>query len=160
MEKLISNLELSVQNLNTYNIFIKVQQDLFMYPYVELLNLCEEYILKNNIEAKRIENNDNFYEKFYLYENKNFSLILIKWNKDCSTKIHDHPDKGCILRVLCGELIEESYTPKLNKVSSVSLKLDKVGYKAGSRVLHKIIAEEESVSLHVYIPGFYTPNYY
>lgn len=160
MEKLISNLELSVQNLNKYNIFINVQKDLYMYDYQTLLNLCEEYILKNNIIPKRIENNNKFYEKFYLYENKNFSLILIKWNKDCFTKIHDHPDRGCILRILSGELIEESYTPKLNKISSANLKLDKIGYKAGSRILHKIIAKEDSVSLHVYTPGFYTPNYY
>ena len=160
MEKLINSLEISVHNTNNYNIFIRVQKDLFVLPYVELLNLCEEHILKNNIQAKRIENKDNFYEKFYLHENKNFSLILIKWNEKCESKIHDHPDKGCVLRILSGELIEESYTPKLNLINSVSLKLDKVGYKAGSRVLHKIIAKEDSVSLHVYIPGYYTPNYY
>lgn len=160
MDVLINNLELSVQDLNNYNIFIKVQKNLFLYTYMDLLNICEKYIINKKIIPKRIEHNNKFYEKFYLYENKNFSLILIKWNKDCESRIHDHPDKGCVLRILNGELLEESYTPKLNKINSVSLKLDKIGYKVGSCVLHKIIAKEDSVSLHVYIPGFYTPNYY
>ena len=35
-----------------------------------------------------------------------FALIQ---NKNSFTKIHDHPDKGCLLKVLSGYLIEECY---------------------------------------------------
>lgn len=160
MDKLITNLfELSKEN-NKYLIFNNVQKQLNEYSYTQLLTLCNEFIKTNNIIPKRIENCNNFYEKFYLCENEFFSLILIKWNKNCESKIHDHPEKGCIMRILHGELSEEIYTKQLNRLGTNELKLDTIGYKIGTNVLHKIIAIEYSISIHIYIPGYYTPNYY
>jgi hypothetical protein len=160
MYKIIKNIELSVLNKNNLKIYTKVKKNLYEYPHKELLKICEDHIVKDNILPKKIENKNNFYEKFYLFENNNFSLILIKWNKNCETRIHDHPEKGCIVRLLNGELIEEIYNSKLNKIDSQFLKIDNFGYKSGSKILHKIIAQNNAISLHVYIPGFFSAKYY
>ena len=172
MEELIKNLELSSQTLNDYHLFNDINKVLFFYDLDKLMELCNEWIGKNkHIKIERVErvemvervekiDNNNFYEKYYLFENKSFSLVLIKWNLNSSTKIHDHPEKGCIMRVLKGTLKEESYSLRLNLISTNILTEDKLGYKKGKRILHKIIALEDSISLHIYIPGFYKANYY
>jgi hypothetical protein len=161
MEVLIKNLELSSQIFNDYHLFNAVNKNLFHYDSDKLIEICNDWIRQNKfIKMEKIENSDKFYEKYYLFENKSFSLVLIKWNKDCFTKIHDHPEKGCIMRVLNGSLKEESYSVKLNLISTNILNENKLGYKKGNRILHKIIALEDSVSLHVYIPGFYKSSYY
>jgi hypothetical protein len=95
-----------------------------------------------------------------LFENESFSLVFIKWNLNSFTKIHDHPDKGCIMRVLNGSLKEETFSLRLNLISTNVLTDDKIGYKKGNKILHKITALKDSMSLHVYIPGYYKVNNY
>ena len=161
MEELIKSLELSSQLMNDYHLFNAVSKNLYIYDVDKLIDLSNEWcIQKKCIKIQKVENDGNYYEKYCLFENESFSLILIRWNKDSFSKIHDHPDKGCIMRVLKGSLKEETYTPKLNLISTNLLKEDKIGYKKGNKILHKIIALQESISLHVYIPGNYKTNYY
>lgn len=161
MEELIKNLEVSSQMLNDYHLFNAVNKNLFLHDLDKMINICNEWIIQQKfVKIEKVINNQKNYEKYYLFENDKLSLVLIKWNKDSFTKIHDHPDKGCIMRILQGKLKEETYSLRLNLVSTNILTEDKIGYKKGNRILHKIIALEDSVSLHVYIPGFYKANYY
>ncbi len=161
MEEIIKNLEVSTQLLNQFHLFTGVNKILFEYDSENLIDLCNDWIDKNKlIKKEKIINENNFYEKYYLYENENFSLVLIKWNKDSSSKIHDHPEKGCIMRILKGSLKEETYSLKLNKISVNIINKDKIGYKQGKKILHKIIAIEDTISIHVYVPGYYKANIY
>ncbi len=161
MEEIIRNLEVSTQLLNQFHLFTGVNKILFEYDSENLIDLCTNWINKNKVlKIEKISNENTFYEKYYLFENTNFSLVLIKWNKDSSSKIHDHPDKGCIMRILRGSLKEETYSLKLNKISINIINKDKIGYKQGKKILHKIIALEDTISLHVYIPGCYKATIY
>jgi hypothetical protein len=161
MEEIIKNLEVSTQLLNQFHLFTGVNKILFENDSDSLIDLCNDLIDKNKlIKIEKISSENNFYEKYYLYENANFSFVLIKWKKDSSSKIHDHPDKGCIMRILRGSLKEETYSLKLNKISEIILNKDKIGYRQGKKILHKIIALEDTISIHVYIPGYYKANIY
>ncbi len=161
MEEIIKNLEVSTQLINKFHLFTEVNKILFEYDSENLIDLCNDWIDKNkSIKIEKISNENSFYEKYYLYENANFSFVLIKWNKDSSSKIHDHPDKGCIMRILRGSLKEETYSLKLNKISVSIINKDKIGYKQGKKILHKIISLEDTISIHVYIPGYYKANIY
>ena len=95
------------------------------------------------------------YYKNIIYQNDSFELILIKWEKGAQTSIHGHPDNGCILKLLEGKLKEEKYN-KFNKYKSSELGINSVGYMHNNLGTHKIIALEESYSLHLYSP----PKYY
>jgi hypothetical protein len=152
--------------------------------YYEIKNILLE--LDNQILLKELKNykfiniiNLNGYNKYFIYSSDIFDIILIKWNKNCQSKIHDHPNKGCLLKILSGKLCEEVYDNKLNKIESNILrsKLDlapnrtnvlrdvllekfDISYRIGNEILHKIIAFDDTYSLHVYIPGKYKSNYY
>ena len=47
-----------------------------------------------------------------IFRNEKYEIYLICWNKKQISKIHDHPENGCILKVLKGELIEYRYDTK------------------------------------------------
>jgi hypothetical protein len=138
----------------------EIQKLLSEYKTDELIELCEDYIIKNNITSDKIEINNNHYMKHYIISTNKYSLILIKWNKDIESKIHDHPEGGCIVRLLGGKLKEESYTCDMNNISQRTLYSGNFSYMKGKTILHRIIAIEDSISLHVYIPGLYKPIYY
>ena len=152
--------------------------------YHEIKNILLE--IDNEILLKELDNykfvniiNLNEYNKYFIYSSDIFDIILIKWNKNCQSKIHDHPNKGCLLKILSGKLCEEVYDDKLNKIESnilrskldlapnrtsvlthVVLEKSEISYRIGNKILHKIIAFEDTYSLHIYIPGRYKPNYY
>lgn len=94
------------------------------------------------------------YYKNIIYQDDAFELILIKWEKGSETSIHEHPDNGCILKLLEGKLKEERYD-KFKKYKSSELTVNSVGYMHDNLGAHKIIALEESYSLHLYSPPMY-----
>ena len=65
------------------------------------------------------------------------------------TKYHNHPKNGCVLKVLQGQLLE------INKNNMLTLNKDNVGIKLHNE-FHRILANEQSYSLHYYSP----PNFY
>ena len=104
-----------------------------------------------NIDFKKYYiNNPIKYEKKVLYKNEDYELVLINWEKGSFTNLHNHPDNGCVLKVLDGKLYEinDKKTPLILNKSDINYKL-KNDY-------HRIIALEKSYSLHYYSP----PNYY
>jgi len=87
-------------------------------------------------------------------------MIIICWNSNQSSKIHDHPDNGCLLKVLQGSLTEYNYKFNDNDLQIKNcnkLNVNDIGYQEGSTGLHKICNENNNkvISLHIYSP----PNY-
>lgn len=108
---------------------------------------------KNHIEF------GNTYNKKKIYSDDIIDVIIISWKKGQCSKIHDHPKNGCIVRVLDGELEEETY--KLNDdnelkfVGKNHLNSNSISYREDRMILHRIIAVKDCISLHVYSP----PNF-
>lgn len=101
------------------------------------------------------KSNEKIYQKYILKSSNIYELILIKWNKGAETEIHRHPENGCLLKILKGSLKEERY---LNDILYKTIKINDgmTSYMHDNLGQHKIIAEEESYSLHLYSP----PNFY
>ena len=107
--------------------------------------------LKNNFP---LENNKKYY-KHIIFKNNLCELILIKWDKDTISKIHKHPKNGCIMKLLEGSIREERYCDKeIYQVNNI--KENSTSYMHDILGEHRIIALEESYSLHLYSP----PNFY
>ena len=54
------------------------------------------------------------------------------------SKIHNHPENGCIYKILEGHLIEENYDNKLRLVGIKSLFIDRIGYIDDFIHLHRM----------------------
>lgn len=98
---------------------------------------------------------DNYARKI-IYRDTNKEIIMIQWNKNAKTRIHDHPENGCIIKLLCGRLKEYVYDNYNQLIESKIIKQNDISYIDSDIGLHQIIALEDSCSLHIYSP----PGYY
>jgi cysteine dioxygenase len=105
------------------------------------------------------------YKRSLLYNDNNIDVYLIGWSANQASRIHDHPDNGCVLRVLRNEVSEETYIRRdagIEKLSHKNLKVGETGHIKKNTILHRIINEtnEKTLSLHVYSPPNYKTRYY
>ncbi len=120
----------------------------------------------NNVEIQTLDENNNPYYMYQLYNSKLFDIIHIKWTKKSSTRIHDNPKLGCFIYTLNdGKLIQHIYQNsiifnRLIRYNSDKLTYGKIGYINGNIELHKLCAEEYTETLHICIPGNYKTKYY
>lgn len=96
------------------------------------------------------------FERQLLFRNPIFEIYLLKWQKDYATDFHLHPKNGCILRVISGQLLEiiknKNYEQELHYLRDSG----DISYIDNEVGLHKIIAMEDSLSIHIYSP----PNFF
>ena len=113
---------------------------------------------------KYINFKNDTYNKELIYRNNYFEMVLISWNKNQISPIHDHPNNGCVLKIMDGVLIEEKYKKKNKEIELLNIsKYEKnsVSYMIGDKILHKIInLDQPTNSLHIYSPPNYIINKY
>ena len=102
---------------------------------------------------------NNTYNRNIIYRNHQIELIIISWNNNQISGIHDHPKNGCLMKILDGELDEYVYKREnnnLNLINIKNLKKGNIGYQENINGIHNIINKNnKTVSLHIYSP----PNY-
>jgi len=116
--------------------------------YIKVNNILSNNIPNNNKSNKVISEGD--YYKNLVLTNDYIDLYIISWNINTQSPIHKHPDGGCLLKVLQGNLIEEVY--ENNKLIEVNIfNKNDIGYREKDKIQHKIINKNNiSVSVHIY----------
>ena len=79
-------------------------------------------------------------------------MILICWSSNSESKIHDHPEKGCILQLFEGVLEEHLYDSDLNLIKLTTINSNNTSYMDNNIGFHKIKCIEKAMSLHIYSP--------
>lgn len=106
------------------------------------------------------------YLKKIIMQNENIELVIICWKKGQTSGVHDHPDKGCLMKVLEGNIQEDVYDNNISssiigRISSNILEVNDIGYQESNTKLHNIISPYcDSVSLHIYSPAKHKTKYY
>ena len=106
----------------------------------------------------------NIYTK-YMVPHYKYDIALIKWNPESKTSIHDHPQKGCSIFLLKGNLKEEIF--KNNKFLYKKKENYLTNFLDGSYIdnkigLHRVsnLSNKNSWSLHIYEPKGHKTTYY
>jgi predicted metal-dependent enzyme (double-stranded beta helix superfamily) len=131
----------------------------------ELKYILEEYDGHdyNTYAMHMIE--DGEYHKKTAYINDSIEIVVITWGEHCSTKIHDHPRTGCLMRVLENSICEDIFgniggKPQLSETTI--LEKNNISYTRGNIRLHRIknVTTQVSISIHVYgTPSYKAKNY-
>ena len=150
---MINNLNELINNINN-----KINYDKNIINFKEIIN---EY---NGIDWKQyidLENNVS-YKKRKVFFNDNFELSIITWLPKIKSKIHNHPENGCLLKVLSGYIVEEKYSNDLIITDKLLLKKDEIGYINNNIGLHNIYNPNDNitVTLHLYSPGIYKTDFF
>ena len=125
-----------------------------------LYNIIKDYD-GTDWKQYRIVNKET-YNKILVNRNENFDMYIITWDNYQKSKIHNHPENGCIYKILEGHLIEENYDHKLRLVGIKSLFIDRIGYIDDFIHLHSMNNYKNNicVSLHIYSPPNFKTTYY
>lgn len=147
---------------NLSNLIIEIKKELLKnhQNLVALNEIFEKYQgvdWKNYIDNNKVE--DKCYNKKYIVNTENFDLVLISWFPSSKSKIHNHPSKGCLMKIMEGSLKEILYSQDLKIISVNDLIVNQTKYIDNQIGYHKIqnIIQSMVYSLHIYSPGFYKP---
>lgn len=97
--------------------------------------------------------NPYHYHRKKVFENDDFEILIITWNTNQESQIHDHADNGCYMLLLQGQLEETIHTPIVTITHYHTPK--SLSYIDNTIGLHKIknpSPNNIAVSLHVYSP--------
>jgi len=151
--------------------------DWLLFKY--LINLHQPKLdkLYNEDKINNINNKSKIYymnEKYYLQKkekdyyklklpytdcNDIFNMYLIKWLPGSLSPIHNHPELGCIVRILDGDVLEKKYDHDINLEMKTLLSNDKdydinlkTTYIDDNQHYHSIsnISHKPAYTLHVY----------
>jgi hypothetical protein len=133
-----------IQNIEYFTMCPKFKAN-YCYYLFKMYNGNDWNWYKNNYCK-----NDDF-NRVTIYKDNLFQLMLINWKKDYYTDFHNHPENGCLLKVLDGSLLEHKLNNENEVIIANQLKKNSISYSSGIDI-HKIIAVDDSVSLHLYSP--------
>jgi len=106
---------------------------------------------------------DEKYQRIHLCKcpETNRSAYLLCWAPNQESGIHDHPEGGCLVKVLSGTL-EEITLSKDRCQQGKMLHPNEYSYQCGQTGLHNIVnhGPQPAVTLHIYAPTEYTPKFY
>lgn len=92
------------------------------------------------------------YTRNLIYSTDKYSLLLLCWNKNSSSVIHNHNSSECFFKCLRGTLLEEQYCWNDEFLKSSAYEQGDIGYINDSIAKHKMYTKDGAVSLHFYFP--------
>jgi hypothetical protein len=134
------------------NIYSKIKLNNISILNNDILKLLATYSSLDYQNYVKLNNNN--YNKIIVKENELLKLYVITWMKNQHTNIHNHPNGGCIMKVIHGQLTEIKYN-KLKTISHTNLiksNQTNIITNYNSLPYHQIINNFSpfSVSLHLY----------
>lgn len=145
----------------------------------------ENINIPTDLYVKNVEFDEVNYKRNVMYRDENLEILMLCWKPGQVTPVHDHPNHGCLVRVLEGEMFEsmfhlgvhydkgETGKPKQhyydNGYPDGSLKVMKqrrlgpgaVSFLEGDRGVHRLqnsSPDRPALSLHMYAPPLYKPT--
>ena len=77
-------------------------------------------------------------------------MFIVCWNPFQETKIHNHSNKGCILKIIEGNMDEILYDTNFNILNHSKLHKNKIRYIDDNLGIHKMI-NGEKIHIFTYI---------
>ena len=135
------------------------------FQLINLKPILEQYSGDDWMDLKKIKplNSDINYHRIPIIfeefnQNKNntiFGMYLIAWNSFCHTSVHNHPEGGCLMKILDGSIKEQRFMNAESFSIINTLNKDDVSYIHDDIGLHRILNENNTTS---YSLNIYSPN--
>lgn len=126
-----------------------------------VMNILKKY--KSSDYKKYINNTKNIYNRQLIHRNDNYDMYLITWGINSKSKIHNHSNNGCCLKLLDGKLEENIYDSNLSLKETNLFNSDSISFMSNSIGYHdikNIDKNNASISLHIYSPPNHKTIFY
>jgi predicted metal-dependent enzyme (double-stranded beta helix superfamily) len=145
---------------NLFKLFSEINKK---FTETGTLSACEELFDRYNGDdwMKYISFSEESYKRNPIagMVNENLEFILICWKPTQGSPIHDHPENGCLVKILKGSLREDIYVNHDDEgykfLCSKNNKKGDISYMERMSIVHKISNpsdEKSAISLHIYSP--------
>lgn len=127
----------------------------------QVRNVLERYNGNDWKEHVVIETCSYYRDLFYTSDK--FDIIVITWAKGHRCPIHNHPDDGCSVKVLEGNITEERFNSQtFEELYTSTYCKDDIMYIDDSLGYHRMCNTGNTccTTLHIYAPGHYKPIYF
>lgn len=144
------------------NIADRMKPEKAPVPVITLKPLLEEYDSTTDKQwLKHKSFCDDHYQRNLVHIDDNVEIRIICWKAGQKCRVHDHPEQGCLVKVLEGELQEECFKPDGSLIAVNQLRLGGLSYQIGKTGLHRIsnLSNSKAVTLHIYSPPGYVPQF-
>jgi cysteine dioxygenase len=154
---------------NLDQLFKKITENLETSYTLENTKIYMEQYCGDDWESFVVNNFQSVcYNRNLVFRTNIAEMYVITWSTNCESCIHDHPERGCIMKIVRGKLQEYIYTRSedmnVTLMDTIMLTPDdkNIGYIIGNDVLHKIknVSDDISVSIHIYAKPNYVCNKY
>ena len=138
-----------------YNYFTSLKSNII--DFNKITSFLKEYN-KDDWKKYIVNSNENYVKKIVpsKYNQQLYVIIVITWNSNKYTKIHNHAENGCVFKILSGSLLESRYNKNLKLIKSNSLEENCISYIHNNIGFHSINTNNNNcVSIHVYSPANY-----
>jgi cysteine dioxygenase len=141
----------------------KISQVLPDHPD-QVKGLIQEYLLTKATDWQEyVTFSTTHYTRNHVITTPQCELIIMCWNSDQNTLIHDHGTSDCWMAVLAGQMKEtvyaapddlfQEYEIQMRPIFTVEYTPGQVGHISNQEGIHEIGAiHSSSVTLHVYAP--------
>jgi cysteine dioxygenase len=125
----------------------------------------EEFVLTTLDLASYTKFSADTYVRNLVCKTDNVSILVLCWDCGQKSPIHNHPEQGCIMRMLQGTLTEKKFS--VDNLDEPTSELDfsdgNVSYIDNSLGVHLISNRHETqkaISLHCYSPAVFQATIY
>ena len=135
-----------------------IQLSLAKYHISKMIALIMRVISSGHLTVHHLPLKENSYSRNILYrESSGFEVIAARWSKGAITPIHGHPGFS-LLYLIEGQLSEDAFVKDNGEIMEIGQKtfspgdftFDKGEEGRLDNSIHKITADEDSMSLHIY----------
>lgn len=151
LDELINKIKVLIGEESEIELKNKIKIKLLLESYNPNINEIKKYI--------NFDKSKNYTRNLISTDNKTYTLLLLCWNVNKYSLIHDHPDNGCWVKIISGSLNEIKYKCKNNKLIEISNDIITSGvtYIDNNIGLHKVGNPDkniEAITLHLYSPQY------
>lgn len=142
---------ITLENIYTYIYHLLHEKKSFQYcKHILKLYNASDYV-RYLTEGKY---NSWNYKRILINRCNLFDMYIIVWKPGAQSPIHDHPENGCFMKVLHGELDEYLFDNNCIIHSMYTREEKYIGFMKKDHTLHSIENNTNSIaiSLHIYSP--------
>ena len=157
-----------------YNLKCAINTHINNLPVKQKFNLCDikllmqnyvgndwyNYKISNSMNTTLPDNNDYqripiYFKDLDKYNYDHYDMYLLVWNPFCHTSIHSHPEGGCLMKILEGNIIEQRFKNAESFATIKKLMPNDISYMHDSLGFHRIMNNnfKYAYSLHIYSPA-------
>ena len=128
-------------------------------------SIVQQHASQLTVHNEKCDLYDNEYVRELVHREDRFEIYIIRWAPGSKSKIHDHSERGCVMKLLTGTLVETRFdSESLETLDSIIHTANtQASFIHNSNAVHSVENQSTdscAMSVHLYAPPNYVAHMY